>query len=309
MSGAAPTVSVVLPTYRRPDLVERALGTVRDQTYGDWELLVIDDNGAGSEAQVATEAVVAKLAAIDPRVAYRAHPRNRGACAARNTGIEAARGRYVAFLDDDDAWRPEKLARQVACFEAADPTTTLVYGGLEVVEADGRRRAVPADGSAHQPRALLLTNGIGTTSLVLCRREALLAVGGFDEELPAMQDYDLYLRLADRGPFACVPEPLVDKHRHAGATIGKDLQAIARANERFYLKHRARFVDDPVVHHQRLRWFGEQLLRAERWREGRRRLWQAWRVHPRSVGTLALALAAHPPVVAAYRALRRGRGA
>ena len=307
MTGAAPTVSVVLPTYRRPDLIERALATVRAQTFSDWELLVIDDNGLGSEPQVATEAVVAALAAADPRVSYRAHPRNRGACAARNTGIGAARGRFVAFLDDDDAWRPEKLARQVRCFESADPATTLVYGGLEVVEADGRRRAVPADGTAHRGRALLLRNGIGTTSLVLCRREALHAVGGFDEELPAMQDYDLYVRLADRGPFACVPEPLVDKHRHAGATIGKDLQAIARANERFYLKHRGRFVDDPVVHHQRLRWFGEQLVRAERWSEGRRRLWEAWRVRPAAVGTLALALLARPQVLAAYRALRRGR--
>jgi O-antigen biosynthesis protein len=303
-NAPAPKVSVVLPTYRRPELLERALGTVMAQALTDWELLVIDDNGAGHEAQRQTEVTIRRLGA-DPRVNYVVHESNQGACAARNTGIRAARGTYVAFLDDDDAWYPHKLERQVACFEAADPEVALVYGGYRRVGEDGRTETRRADGRAHVGRNLWMRNGIGTTSVVMCRRDALLEVGGFDERLPSMQDYDLYLRLAQRYPFACVEEPVLDKHRHGGAMIGKDYDGILRANELFFEKHRESIVADPVVHHRRLVSFGHQAVRAESFGQARRLLLRAWSLRPLRLGPLVLALAANRPALLAYRVVRR----
>jgi len=305
---AAPTVSVVLPTYRRPDLLERAVASVLTQTYGDWELLVIDDNGLGTPEQAATEAALRAFTA-DPRVVYVPQAQNRGACAARNAGIHAARGRYVAFLDDDDAWFVDKLERQVACFAASEPDVALVYGGFRRVSEEGPGEVVRPDGRAHRWRDLLMRNGIGTTSLVMCRRTALLEVGGFDDQLPSMQDFDLYIRLAQRFPFGYVEEPLLDKHRHAGATIGKDSAGILRANEVFYAKHRALFEADRGVHHQRLRWFAFQALRAGRIGQARRLFWSAWRLRPADLATLGLAVVISRPTLAAYLALRRRRPA
>jgi glycosyltransferase involved in cell wall biosynthesis len=305
--GGAPTVSVVLPTYRRPDLLERAVASVASQTFADWELLVVDDNGAGTPDQRRTATVMALLGAKDARVVYVVHEHNRGACAARNTGIERARGELVAFLDDDDAWYPEKLALQTACFQASDPAVALVYGSFRRVDERGATNLHRADGRAHVGRNLLMRNGIGTTSVVMCRRAALLAVGGFDDRLPSMQDYDLYVRLAQRFPFAWVPEPLLDKHRHPGDTIGKGYDGIVRANQIFYDKHRQLFEDDRVVHHHRLRWFADQALLAGRIGLARRLLWRAWRQRPRKVGDLLLAMTVNRPMVDAYRAWLRAR--
>ncbi len=300
-----PLVSVVLPTYRRPDLLERALATVTGQTLEDWELLVVDDNGAGTRAQRDTETVVRSLAS-DARVVYVAHEVNRGACAARNTGIARARGRYVAFLDDDDAWYPDKLRLQVERFASADPDVALVYGSFHRVDEDGATRLVHADGSAHVGRNLLLRNGIGTTSLVMCRRTALLEVDGFDERLPSMQDYDLYMRLAQRFPFAWVEEPLLEKHRHEGS-IGNDFDGIVRANALFYEKHHEKYEGDRVVHHHRLRWFAHQALRAGQVGLARSLLWRAWRQRPGDVVSLGLALVVNAPMLNAYLAYLRRR--
>lgn len=305
-AAATPAVSVVLPTYRRPDLLARAVGSVLAQTFRDWELVVVDDNGLGTPAQRATEAALQALG-DDPRLVYLPLARNGGACAARNAGIRAARGRYVAFLDDDDAWFTTKLALQVACFEAAGPDVALVYGGFRRVGPDGPGAVVIPDGRAHAERELLKRNGIGTTSLVMIRREALLAVDGFDERLPSKQDIDLYIRLARRHAFAFVPAPLLDKHRHAGASIGKDYDGVVRANQLFYDKHRAAFEADRRVHHHRLRSFGHEALRAGRMDLGRPLLWRAWRAWPLDLASLALALVASRRLLAAYRALRGHR--
>src|ERR1017187_7936626 len=109
-----PTVSVVIPTYNRARILPRAVKSVVSQTLEDWELLVVDDGSADD-----TEQVVAAFG--DSRIHYIRHERNRGQSAAQNTGIRASRGTYVAFLDSDDEWLPEKLAKVVDCFQASAP--------------------------------------------------------------------------------------------------------------------------------------------------------------------------------------------
>jgi glycosyltransferase involved in cell wall biosynthesis len=299
-----PLVSVVVPTYQRAGMLTEVLDSVLAQTFADWELLIVDDNGEGSRAQKETAAAVERYR-NDSRILYIPHERNRGACAARNTGLDRARGTFVAFLDDDDLWHPEKLERQVACFGRASPEVALVYGGWRHVREDGTVRTFIPSGSAHRLPLLLMRNAIGSTSLVMCRRSALLAVDGFDTTLPAMQDFDLYIRLGIRFPFAYVEDVLMDHRRHDRARITTDPQAVLVANERFYAKHRQLFETDRDVHRERLRAYAYDMLRIGQFAKARRLYRSAWRVDRRSLLDLALGLFVHRRMVEAYRVVKR----
>jgi glycosyltransferase involved in cell wall biosynthesis len=121
-----PSVSVIIPTYNRQHMVDRALGSVLNQTYRDVEVIVVDDCSSDD-----TEQVIARI--DDTRIRYMRHEINRGAPAARNSGFAAARGMYVAFLDSDDEWLPEKLEKQLNLFHIAPDTVGVVYAGFSYV--------------------------------------------------------------------------------------------------------------------------------------------------------------------------------
>src|SRR6266481_5515722 len=127
-----PLVSVIIPTFDRPKFLEAALRSVLRQTVTDFEVLVIDDGSA-------TDVLPLLDALHDGRIRYFRHESNRGEAAARNTGIINARGAYLAFLDDDDEWLPEKLRLQLELFSRRPDTVGCVYGGHEALRArDGR---------------------------------------------------------------------------------------------------------------------------------------------------------------------------
>lgn len=288
----APRVSVVLPTYGRPDLLDRAISTVVDQTFSDWELIVVDDNGAGTPVQEQTATVVAGMG-TDPRVKYVVHEQNRGGGAARNTGIARAQGAFVAFLDDDDAWEPQKLERQLARFAEGPSEVALVYCRMRTVdERAGIVGTWQTDGASHSVRRLLERNTVGSTSAVMVRRQALADVGGFDESLPSKQDIDLYVRLAQLHEFAFVDEVLLTRYLHGGGSIGKNLDGTIRAHEIFYAKHRALIERDPVVERRRRLAQAHLLLQAKRRAEARALVWPLWRSRPfdvKAFGYLAMA--------------------
>lgn len=302
-----PRVSVVLPTYRRVDMLQRAIGTVTAQTFQQWELIIVDDNGAGHPLQLETAAALERHR-DDPRIVYRVHEHNQGGGAARNTGIEHAHAEYVAFLDDDDAWYPQKLEWQLDCFERSPAEVGLVYGGFRSVKADGSVRLRTPDSRGHTVSQLLRRNTIGTTSLVMCRRSALEAIGGFDPRLRSRQDLDLFVRLAQRYRFAYVDELLLDKFQHDADAIGKNQDGIVDAHRHFYDKYREAYEQDPVAHHAFLHRYGEEVLRAGHVREARRLLTRAWRLRPQAWRSLVLAGLAHRPILSAYRSVREALG-
>lgn len=317
MSGATTQrtakVSVVLPTFRRPQLLERALRAVFDQTYDDWEIIVVDDNGAGSEAQILTAEAV-RTHSDDPRLRYIVHEVNRGGGAARNTAIELARGTYLAFLDDDDAWSPEKLAEQVACLDASADRVALAYCRSRVVdEATGAATLWKTDGVSHTLRDLLRRNTIGSTSVVMARRSAVLDIGSFDDRLPAKQDVDLYVRLAQKYEFAFVDRTLHTVYRHQGASIGKDLGGKILAHEIFYDKHRTLIESYPEVHHYRLVAMAKLYAADGRYADAWPLLMRAWRLRPTGVRALVDVLgsskALQRPVGTIRGLVRRGRKA
>jgi glycosyltransferase involved in cell wall biosynthesis len=209
MGLSDPLVSVVIPTHNRDVLVGRAIASGLAQSYPQCELIVVDD--ASSDG---TSAVVAGFAAEGVR--YMRHADPRGGAAARNTGIQAAAGRLIAFLDDDDEWLPDKLARQVEVFRSwSGRPKPIVYTGLHYVDETGTivQTLTPQKEGWILPD-LLFGNYVGSASTVLVEREALLAVGGFDEALESCQDWDLWICLAAKRPFVALPDPLVKHYAH-----------------------------------------------------------------------------------------------
>lgn len=281
VSSRVPRCSIVMPTYRRPTFLARAVASIMQQTMPHWELLIVDDNEPDSSARTETESLVARLMADDPRVHYIRHPRNLGGGAARNTGIRATSSPFVAFLDDDDVWHREKLERQLDRLEMSPPHVALVYCRMRVEEAvTGRTWLWPTKGDAHSMRDLMMRNTIGSTSCVICRRAALEAVGAFDENLPSRQDVDLYVRLAERYDFAFVDETLMTLHRHGRPSISNNYDGAIEAHYLFFEKHRRRIESDPEILHARLYALGYLLVAAERYGEARVVLVRAWRVRP-----------------------------
>ncbi|MGM0591277.1 MAG: glycosyltransferase family 2 protein [Halobacteriota archaeon] len=235
------TVSVVIPTYNRAELLPRAIDSVLEQTYTDLELIVVDDGSTDD-----TEAVVG--AYDDDRLRYVPHETNRGANPARNTGIEAADGAYLAFLDSDDEWRPTKLGKQVERLEAAGDDWVAVYCDYEVrvpgVVGTCRQLAARAlsTGGASEPHqggeelvgptlADTLHTGAGSTLLV--RTDVARRIDGFDESLDWFQDPDFLLRVLGEGKLAHVREPLVRRH-YSGYP---DADTAAAADDEFLRKH------------------------------------------------------------------------
>jgi glycosyltransferase involved in cell wall biosynthesis len=196
-------VSVIIPTHNRAALVTEAVASVLAQSFRDFELLVVDDGS--------TDGTAAALAPYEPQIRLLRRASRGGVSAARNTGITAARGEWLAFLDSDDLWLPEKLARQMA-YLAAHPDLKLcqteetwVRRGVRVSQPLSHRKAGGRIFFASLERCLV------SPSAVILHRRLYEQHGVFDEGLPAAEDYDLWLRLAWRYDIGLLPEPLIIK--------------------------------------------------------------------------------------------------
>jgi len=257
--SSVPFVSVVVPTYKRPTFLERSIGSIAKQTHTRWEVIVVDDNDARSEYRRETESFMARYA-DDARIRYIKHEQNQGGAAARNTGVEVAQGKYVAFLDDDDEWLASKLEQQLTVF-SQHPECVAVYTGYKSVhEGEKPDEVVLPKLRGAILEDLLYKNSVGTTSTIMCKREALLEVGAFDPVLPASQDYDLYIRLAQLGTFEYVNEVLVIFHRHTQEKITDNNQARITAFDLFCQKHNDLFQRYPKAYQHHLKVFGRHFL-------------------------------------------------
>ena len=198
----APLVSVIIPTYNRADLVRQAVASVEAQTFRDFEIVVVDDGGNDGTYEVLS---------AERELRVLRHPDRRGVSAARNTGIAAARGEWLAFLDSDDLWLPDKLARQISWLEGApellicQTDETWVRRGVRVNKPAGHRKVA---GQIFLPS---LWRCMISPSAVMLHRRLLEDHGAFDATLPAAEDYDLWLRLTWRYEVGLVDEPLVIK--------------------------------------------------------------------------------------------------
>ena len=218
MEGPRPKVSVYTPTYNYGRFLGEAIQSVLDQTFQDWELIVVDDGSTDGTREVMD-------AFADPRIHY-VYQENQGNPAARNTALRLARGEYVACLDADDAWFPEKLEKQVAKLDSLPPTVGLLYGNVYLFsDEDGSiiqrflEVQIPPRGQVF--KKLLPNEGyfIHDTA-ALIRREVFDRVGLYDESLLRFQDWEMWVRIARVYEVETLDEPLARVRRHSSNAIG-----------------------------------------------------------------------------------------
>jgi glycosyltransferase involved in cell wall biosynthesis len=217
LTATVPDVSVVIPTHNRRALLGMTLNTVLRQQGVTLEAIVVDDGSTDDTAERITELG-------DPRVELVRHDEPLGVSAARNSGIDVARGRWIAFLDDDDLWAPNKLSAQLDAASAAG--ATWVYSGCVKID---RHQRIIGGAPPPAPQAVMATlrsmNQVpGGCSGVVVARTALCGVRVFDPELSNLADWDLWIRLGETGPPACAVAPLVAYRLHGGqASLDVDL--------------------------------------------------------------------------------------
>lgn len=193
-------VSVIIPTRERPDQLKKALQSVYRQNGCSLECFVVDDGPPEKSSEI--RSIVSESGAR-----YETTGGSRGGSVARNIGIEHAGGNYIAFLDDDDWWADDKLERQLTYLRSND--AEICYTGITIVTSRGKKRySFRLPHEEDQYRSIMRKNFIGGTSSVMVKREAIEAVHGFDPRLPALQDYDLYIRLLRRFRTGWINAPL-----------------------------------------------------------------------------------------------------
>lgn len=200
--ATAPLISVIIPTYNRGWILSEALDSVAAQTFKDFELIVVDDGSTDNTADI-IKAYPGALCFISQN--------RQGVSAARNRGVAAAKGGLIAFLDSDDLWKPEKLAVQAEFFKSHPET--LICQTEEIWIRNGVR--VNPKQHHKKPSGMIFIPSLAlclvSPSAVMLKRSLFEAVGGFDEDLPACEDYDLWLRIGCRHPIHLIDAPLTVK--------------------------------------------------------------------------------------------------
>lgn len=238
-------VSVIITTFRRDaKLLERAINSVLNQSYKNYELIVVNDNGLKSEYTEKVNKVIDEIV-TDKEIKLIHNDINIGAPASRNRGVKESKGDFIAFLDDDDEWMPKKLELQISKFKTQkkyEKKLGLVscwhYYIKEINEKNHIIRIKkPKIGYKDVQKVLLRKNIIGSTSFSLIKKKCIEEVGGFDEELPAKQDYDLWLKISEKYAFDFVNTPLCKYYAHNDYRITTDNSKKLKAEILFLNKH------------------------------------------------------------------------
>jgi len=225
-----PKVSVIIPTYNREKMVKNAIRSVLNQTFSDFEIVIIDDASTDN-----TESVIKSI--HDNRIRYIRHEKNKGGSAARNTGIIEARGEYIALLDSDDVWLKEKLEKQIDVMEKSELRPGVVYSGVNYIDSHGRLKGPVIPFFKGNIYSYLLEENIvlGGGSTALIRKDCFDEVGLFDENLPSRQDLDLWIRISRKFNFDYVKVPLVNIRIHKDR-ITEDLEMKINSRELLFNK-------------------------------------------------------------------------
>jgi glycosyltransferase involved in cell wall biosynthesis len=231
-----PTVSVIIPVYNRSTLIARAVNSVLAQDFKDYEIIVIDD-GSTDETPKILSTYKDKIKIITQK--------NRGVSAARNTGVSISLGKYLAFLDSDDMWLPEKLSTQINYFKS-NPNTLICQ--TEEIWIRNGIRVNPKKKHKKQSGMIFISSlhlCLVSPSAVMLKKELFNIFEGFDESLPACEDYDLWLRISCRYPIKLVNKSCVIKYGGHDDQLSKmpgldkfRILAICKSIESGYLSHK-----------------------------------------------------------------------
>jgi len=235
-----PLVSVVIPTCGPPDMLTEAVESVLAQDYPALEVIIVDDNGEGSDRQRETEKIAGEYSSAPVPVRYLKHPVNRNGAVARNRGIVAAEGEYIALLDDDDCFYPHKLSAQMASLADLERAEKFSYTSFHVLSDGKLRNRVRIRNTEDIPLAILLKQSKIPSSSLLISRECWELTGGFDETFERHQDWEFVIRMAQVCPSAAVKDFCFTKSVTRRNTPGDP--EVFRRQRRHYLDTMRRFI-------------------------------------------------------------------
>jgi glycosyltransferase involved in cell wall biosynthesis len=226
MTASGDTISVIIPLYNRREEIGRAVASALRQSHAPHEIVVVDDASRDDSA--------AAVAALDDRrIRLVRHERNRGAAAARNTGIAAAEGEWIALLDSDDEWESEKLTRQLAALRAAPNTPAASVTGYVIRDyRTGEQRAFTPRPEDATLDALVWGCPLGVGSTLLARRAVFAEIGAFDPDLPRLEDWEWLLRYLPAHRLGVVPDPLTIVHKASDPSRAQVFASLARIRAR-----------------------------------------------------------------------------
>jgi len=273
------TVSVIIPTFNRRDYITIALDSVLAQTYKDYEIIIIDDGSSDDTREI--------LKPYRDNLRY-FYQENRGIAPSRNRGIEEARGDYIALLDSDDYWLPEKLEHQVNGFRE-NPQCGMIATRCSSIDPSGRFRKHNRPGKSGWVLLDLFKANFIRTSSAMITRECLTTVGLFDESLTECEEYDLWLRIAKHYPISFINDPLTvyTDNPHGVSTdslVGRLIRL--KVLEKEYLKESI----PSALYRKRLaqnyRQVGRHFLKRGKKEEGKRYLRHALALNPTNLKSL-----------------------
>jgi len=232
-------ISIIIPTYNRANLLPRAIKSVLNQTFKNFELIIVDDGSIDN-----TEQVVRNFQKEDTRIRYIWQENSGAPAKPKNTGIKNAKGKFIAFLDSDDEWLVEKLGEQIELFEKSN-SSNLGFVGCNAVIIDKKNKKewgykIPRCNNVF--RELLINNFIFTSSSVVVKKEVFNKIGFFDENIKVGEDWDMWMRIAREYDFDFVSEPLFKYYLHNSNITNtlsferqeKDLRYIFERYKKYY---------------------------------------------------------------------------
>lgn len=266
-----PQVSVVIPTHNRPELLQRAVNSVRAQTFQDFEIIVIDDG-----TRIRAEDVVRSFS--DSRIRYLKNETGLGAPASRNRGIREAQTELIAFLDDDDEWLPEKLTVQLGPFIGTDESVGFSVTGAFTENEKTRGVNVVEEGiNDFSNTALTRFKGFLTSTLIV-KRSVFDTVGFFDETLPSHQEAELLVRITRVYKGVGVNQPLTVMNMFEHEHIGGDITRRIRGREMVLEKHKDLFSQHPLKLAKHYFWLGLWYRDSGNANRARELFWKAFRL-------------------------------
>lgn len=283
-----PLVSVIIPTYNSAKFLSRAIGSVLGQTYRNLELIIVDDASTDG-----TLAIIRGYAEKDPRITYIVLEKNSGGPVAPiNRGLGVARGEFIAFLDHDDEWLPEKLQEQVAVLQSSPDTVGAAVCDIELVSNDRTKRSFrrlpdfPTDEAAL--RVMLCADFFFNFSILCMRRDVFRAVGFLDDRFVLGADHDYYIRIVCACSIAVVHKPLL-RYTEYEQSLSRSTHSIynAIADLEFLLeKHNDLFVSHPLCLRHRLVQLSSALISVGKTGEARTVLRKALAINLFALDTL-----------------------
>ena len=232
-------VSVVIPTYRRPVFLKRCIDSVLDQTHKNIEIIVVDDNDPETEARRETEQVMQAYAAVE-NITYLQHEHNKNGSAARNTGWRNAHGKYITFIDDDDAIAQTKIEKQVQCLESLDPSWGACYTGYRLFKEHGDPQTSSEKRSGDcYVAALMRTMFMGSGSNLFLRKSVVDEVNGYDETFIRNQDIEFLVRVLEKYKLAHVDEFLLTIYQE-GERPDRSFEQLEGVNQHYLSKFKDR---------------------------------------------------------------------